>query len=226
MNNYPTFFTHVVRLVLAALLLSASGAMANTTPHQGVPLKLLPQPSQQGGPASPSAPANDILQQEIRDIAGPIQLPKDNTNLILIILASLLGLAILLYLFLRWKKNKKEPQKTPAEIALMQMQHAKNLMEEGLRESYAERITEILRQFITSHFAISATSKTTREFLNHIQKSETTVIFEYKDQLGQCLEQVDLIKFAKYTPEHNTVIDIEHSVTTFIETIAAEKEEK
>ena len=226
MKSYPTFFTYAVMLVLAALLLSASGSMANNTPPQGAPLKLLSQPSQQGGPASPSAPANDILQQEIRDIAGPIQLPKDNTNLILIVLASLLGLAVLLYLFLRWRENKKEPQKTPAEIALIQMQHAKHLMDDGLRESYTERITEILRQFITSHFAISATSKTTREFLNHIQKSETSAIFAYKDQLSECLEQVDLIKFAKYTPEHSTVVDIEHSVTSFIETIAAEKEEK
>lgn len=225
MKNNSILFPNIIMLILSVILLSASGAMANT-PHQGVPLKLLPQPGQQGSPVSPSAPASDILQQEIRDIAGPIQLPKDNTNLILIVLASLIGLAILLYFFMRWRKNRKGVQQTAAEVALMQMQQAKHLMDNGLRESYAERITEILRQFITSHFAISATSKTTGEFLNHIHKSDNSAIFEYKGQLGECLEQVDLIKFAKYAPEHDAVIVIEHSVTSFIETIAAEKEEK
>lgn len=226
MKNSSTSFTSIVILILAALLLLAAGAMANNTPHQGVPLKLLPQPGQQGSPVTPSGPANNLLQQEIRDIAGPIQLPEDHTSLILIVLASLLALAIFLYFFIRWRKNRKTPQPTPAEIALMQMQQAKNLMDKGLREPYAERITEILRQFITSHFAISATSKTTREFLDHVQRTESSAIFEYKEQLGECLQQVDLIKFAKYTPEHSIVIDIEHSVTSFIETIAAEKEEK
>lgn len=211
-------------LALLVLLFTVSVAHGAGTTTNSQPLQLLnPQTQQiQNGGQTPQ----DIMQQEIRDIVGPVPLPENHGKWYA--LAGAVGLLalLLIYFFLRWKKNRPVPVKSPAELAMEEMALAKPLFEEGKLSLYAEKITEVLRTFIGRQFGITATSRTTHEFLRQIQQSreQDSPLHNHRQLLGDCLEQVDLIKFAKLDPDQSIVQTIETTVTSFI-TESSKKED-
>ncbi len=198
--------------VILLLLLSLSGTAFASGDEQ--PLQLLNPPSQQQV-SSPQTGA-DIMAQEIRDIAAPVHIQEDRTTEIIIGIILALVVLLLLYLFYRWRKKKSATPKSSSELAFLALLQAKQLFNDGKFEEYAENITEILRTFITRQFGIPATSKTTREFLNHIQQNDSPIHLS-KEILGECLTQVDLIKFAKHSADKEAVLALESSIQSFIE---------
>lgn len=207
------------------LLLPLNTAYGADPSQPSQPLQLL-NPQIQGQQAQ-NGSGQEIMQAEIRDITGPLELPENNLNWIFLAVAAILLIVLFIYLLLRWKKNRAVSVKTPAELAMEEMALAKPLFEEGNLILYAEKITEVLRTFITRQFGITVTSRTTHEFLQHIQQSreQDSPLYGHRESLGDCLRQVDLVKFAKLSPDQSIVQTIESTVTSFIQESSVKKEE-
>lgn len=112
------------------------------------------------------------------------------------------------YLFW-WRKRPKDkgfafiPKRkplSPYELAMQQLQQlrAENLCENGQEKEFYTRLTDILRQYIDSHFKINALEMTTSQILRALKSNpETQLPQRYMKQI---LEIADYVKFAKMRP--------------------------
>jgi len=214
-------------LFLLLLLLPSQQAFCADSAKNGSPLQLVPQQTQ--GLQQPNVPAGDVMAQEIRDIAGPVILADDPVKQLLpwvcgVIVLVLIVLAAVYFL----KKRKPAVIKTPAEIALEEMARAKGFLDHEKLAQYAGQLTEILRKYITARFGVKATSKTTHEFLHHVSKNEAegSMLQSHQQLLGDCLNKVDLIKFAGLSPDHQSISGLEQSVSLFIQQTSSTEEAK
>lgn len=177
------------------------------------PLTLLkpPQPAGQ--------PGQQVQQNvELRDIHGPLPLTDTPSYLVpaAIAFAVLLALAALFY-FLKKRKKPAPPPIPPWEVALSELAEARQFQNPGQSLLYMERAGQILRRYIESRFAIRSTRQTTREFLANLHDGGgDSPLAEFRTELGVCLEQADLAKFAHLVPDREHLTEMEAAVTAFI----------
>ncbi|MCB0685728.1 MAG: hypothetical protein KDC53_04365 [Saprospiraceae bacterium] len=122
------------------------------------------------------------------------------------VVALLLGLAIIGFIFLRKKKAEPEPVIVeipipPDEQALGDLEklRAKKLWQSGKIKEYQSELTHIIRAYIEARYHIPALESTTSEILD----SSTIKLLDdrLKQDLDQILNIADLIKFAKAQPD-------------------------
>lgn len=165
------------------------------------------------------------LEDDILDIRGPVPLPE-KTNFPLIIAISLLALLLVvtLFYFLRKRFKRTPPPPTPGEIALMELQEARDLKEKGQALQYIERLSNIIRRYIEAQFHIGFTRQTTSEFL-HSMATETggskKLLQPHRQMLQQCMEQCDMAKYAHNTPGDEGLEKMENSFHRFISTTSS-----
>ncbi len=205
------FFTILVTMFVVFATLPCLGENQNSPVSP--PLQL------QNSPHSPQA-QQSMAGNEIQDIRGPIELPKEvNYLLFIIALCLLLLLAALIFFYLKRKKNNL-PVQDPGELALSQLKDARDLLTEGNGRIYSDRVSEILRHYIEKKFRIHSTRQTTSEFLRYcsqnIQYREK--LKEHTNELKECLESCDMAKFAHDFPTLETMKRMESSVKDFVVT--------
>lgn len=204
----------VICIVLLFFLLPICSFAENSNDP---PLELLQQPK-----TGKQTPTNQLISsknEELRDIRGPVTIAEQPPYLLIFtILGFLLILCALLFWFLRKKRNAILPPIPPWERALMELAEAKNLLSPQKGLLYMDRASQILRGYIESRFAIRSTRQTTGEFLKGLTSAEENSPLQiYKTELGRCLEQADMAKFAHQLPNLDNLIQMEVAVTTFIE---------
>jgi len=159
-------------------------------------------------------------QLQLRDIHPPLLLPEAASYSMLIagILCCLLLFAVALWFF-RFRK-KQVVVVLPHETALVDLQLARRLMTEEQAKHYAVEISTILRRYIEQRFRIKTTRQTTKEFCTKLTQSpdQTAAFFDtHYEILQECLEQCDMAKFARCTPDQNSMEKMENAVQNFIE---------
>jgi hypothetical protein len=180
------------------------------------PLTLLKDPQQ----SSQTAPNQDINNQnkELRDIHGPVPIKEQPPYLLIagVILLLLLLLALLYWFF----KKRVKPAPTPVspwEKALLELADAKMMLSPERGLLYMDRVSQILRCYIESRFAIQSTRQTTGEFLQGLTRAgDSSPLQTYKTELKECLEQADMAKFAHHLPKLENLEQMEIAVTSFI----------
>jgi hypothetical protein len=180
------------------------------------PLTLLKDPQQ----SSQTAPNQDINNQnkELRDIHGPVPIKEQPPYLLIagVILLLLLLLALLYWFF----KKRVKPAPTPVspwEKALLELADAKMMLSPERGLLYMDRVSQILRCYIESRFAIQSTRQTTGEFLQGLTRAgDSSPLQTYKTELQECLEQADMAKFAHHLPKLENLEQMEIAVTSFI----------
>lgn len=143
---------------------------------------------------------------DIRDIKPPLSFVGD--YLLLIIFASIIVLAALVFLSIflkkRLKRKAKEPlpaPKSPYQIAreaLLALQ-GQGLPGLGKTKEYYFRLSDIARRYIENRFNIKAPEMTTEEFLFSLRDS-AILSGLHKELLKEFLTLCDIVKFAKYGP--------------------------
>jgi hypothetical protein len=122
--------------------------------------------------------------------------------MLLALLVALLGIA---YLFKRYYKGSAEiqtPPIDPMEEALKALRHliTKALPARGEFNAYYVELTFIVRRFIERQYELRAKEQTTEEFLvcvsSHPRFNESM-----REQLSRFLSSADLVKFARHNPE-------------------------
>lgn len=202
---------------LSLLTAPAMAAIARAASDPGdQPLTLLNRPQPAGQPAQP--PQQIQQKVELRDIHGPLPLTDTPPYLVpaAIAVVLLLALAALFY-FLKKRKKPAPPPLPPWEKALAELAEARQFQNAGQSLLYMERAGQILRRYIESRFAIRSTRRTTREFLAGLHDGGgDSPLAEYRTELGICLEQADLAKFAHLVPDREHLSEMEAAVTAFI----------
>ncbi len=148
--------------------------------------------------------------KDIKDIKPPLVPPKQFDWMILLYIA--LALLLLGAGYYVWKKyfaskpnaETKEPIKPKIPAHILAMESLKRLDEEklwqnGQEKLYHIRLSEILRTYIASRFAIDAIEMTSSEILEHFTKSND-ISDELLSNLRKQLDISDMTKFAKYKP--------------------------
>lgn len=134
---------------------------------------------------------------------------KDNIYLVYGILAGILVVLLIIYLTIKYYKNKPhvvivEAPKVPAHIiAFEKLEKLKSekLWQEGKLKLYHITLSEIIREYIENRFKIQALEQTTDEIIYGFRN--VAIDDESKSKLKQVLVLSDLVKFAKEQPLPN-----------------------
>ena len=148
----------------------------------------------------------DIEKADIRDIRGP----ESVYNLIYIyIVLAIIGIVIIILLVVRLLKKRRTPQDIippprPAhEIAYEALRElmGRDYLKAGKVREYYFELSDIVRHYIEDRFQLKAPEMTTEEFLATLKYSGV-LTREQKGDMKDFLSHCDMVKFAKYLPDH------------------------
>ena len=150
--------------------------------------------------------ADDEEPEDIRDIAGPVDIPVDYSPYILMGVGSvvLIGAGITAYILIRRRERKAEeaPPRPAHEIAYEQLQEIAEakLIETEEIERYYVLLSTVVRYYLENRFGLHAPEMTTEEFLQ-VASSDSQLLQDHKLLLRDFLLECDLVKFARYGPD-------------------------
>jgi len=152
---------------------------------------------------------------DIKDIKAPLAFFEINwlfvTGALLILLT---GAAIFL---IRRLARKAEPQKSPHEAALEELEAIRAAFARlGDVKAYYVDISDSVRRYIERVFRLKAPEMTTEEFLNSLADS-SVLLSLHKERLKTFLGACDLVKFAKYAPTSPEIESVFITAKGFIE---------
>jgi len=168
--------------------------------------------------AADTAPAEDI-----RDIRGPKgMLPA---WLIPALLAGGALLAIGGYAAWRWHRRQRLPVALrPFEIALKRLEDIRKLLDPSSVREFSIAISGLVRQYIEDGFKVTATHRTTEEFLHDLLESPDATLAAHRGLLAEFLQQCDMAKFAGVSLSRRIMESLYQSARRFvIETHEAEE---
>ncbi len=149
----------------------------------------------------------DKSSLEIKDIAGPLELPRE-FPWIPVAAGIILIAAILSVVVFRLKGKKTRTAALPAahEVALAKLQNLldRKLAEKKLYRELTVEVSDILRGYIEDRFGLKAPERTTEEFLAEAG-SGLDVDKEKKEMIKQFLFHCDMVKFALLQPTEEDV---------------------
>jgi hypothetical protein len=136
-----------------------------------------------------AAPIDDI-----RDIRGPKSIFP--LWLVLAWVAAGLLLAGGVYAWWRWTRRRRAPRPLELfEIALQRLEEARALMQPSSVREFSIAISDVVRQYIEAALRITATHRTTEEFLHDLLDPSNTALASHRNLLAEFLNQCDLAKF-------------------------------
>jgi hypothetical protein len=156
-----------------------------------------------------SAPAEDI-----RDIRGPQSLFP--LGLVLEALAGGVLLAAAGYAVWRWRRRRPARALQYFEIALRRLEELRALMHPASVREFSSAISDTVRRYIEAGFKVTATHRTTEEFLHGILDTENSPLSSHRPLLAEFLRQCDLAKFAGMSLSADNMESLYQSARSFI----------
>jgi hypothetical protein len=137
-----------------------------------------------------------VTRETIEDIRGPFI--GDNAAWSIAIIAILLVLAVLAYLFWPTARPKVMPVPLPREIARLRLSEVRARADSASSYNTAVGLSAIVRAFVEQQYGLKTVSRTTQEFL--IELASTSCLNPVqKSSLQHFLSTADQIKFAHTT---------------------------
>ncbi|MEP6884639.1 MAG: hypothetical protein ABJC66_07810 [Gammaproteobacteria bacterium] len=194
----------------------ADAAATNTAPADSAPANISPVNSPPANaPAANAAPTNAAPAGDIRDIRGP----KGMFPLWLL-LALLAGAALLVagaYAAWRWSRRRQQPRPlTHLEMMLQRLEATRALMHPSTVREFSIAISDIVRGHIEYAFDVTATHRTTEEFLHHLLASSNAALAEHRGLLEEFLQRCDMAKFAGVTLSQQVMERLLESARRFV----------
>jgi len=155
-----------------------------------------PAPAARTPPTANTAPSADVATaDDIRDIRGPKHIFP--LWLLLAWLAGAAALAIGGYAVWRRIHRPPPPRKLELfEIALQRIEASRPLMQPSSVREFSIAISDIVRGYIEAGFDITATHRTTEEFLHDLLDSSNEALAAHRNLLEEFLYRCDEAKFA------------------------------
>ncbi len=151
------------------------------------------------GDTEDGLPADDV-----RDIKGPMAVPRDYRPLVWALAALLLLVGIgwaLYWLFNRPRQLPIVPPRPAHELALdaLARLRAARLLDAGRHMEYYVRLSAVVRHYLEGRFGLRAPEMTTEEFLQAVQRGSQLPV-AHRSLLAEFLCEADLVKFARHMP--------------------------
>jgi len=148
--------------------------------------------------------ASGTPASDVRDIKGPVAVPRDYRPLLWIalgVVAVLTAIALLYRWINRPQLSRVIAARPPHELALEALARlrADRLVEAGRQEEFYVRLATIVRRYLEARFHLRAPEMTSEEFLQAAQL-DPQLAASQRARLGQFLSEADLVKFARYQP--------------------------
>ncbi len=169
-----------------------------------------------------SVDKNGQPKLDIRGIKGPMGLRLSLRpwlmGVLLVIFCALIGFGV----WLKWIRKKDIGEAEGVLLSAhdeayqaLQRLYDSSLIREGKVKEYYFRLSDIIRHYLERRFNFAAVEKTTDEIakdLLRIDVDDSTRHF-----MKDFLEEVDIVKFAKYSPEPQEIIRINRSAKEIVD---------
>jgi hypothetical protein len=154
------------------------------------------------------------VAEDIRDIRGPKYILPDW------VLPALIGGAVLIALSIyglwRWRRRRAAPVLLPHEIALRRLEDIRTLMQPASAREFSTAVSDIVRGYIEQKFDVTATRRTTEEFLRELLESSNASLARHRGLLGEFLQQCDFVKFAALSLNLQNMESLRQSARAFV----------
>jgi hypothetical protein len=154
-----------------------------------------------------------VTRETIEDIRGPFL--ADNVAWSIAIIAILLALAVLAYLFWPNARPKVTPVPLPREIARMRLNEVRSAAQNASIYDTAVGLSNIVRSFLEQQYGLKTVSRTSQEFFVELASTNCLNPIQ-KSSLQHFLSTADQIKFAHANPAEERLKLVEQA-TNFIE---------
>ena len=173
-----------------------------------------PEPAAEPDVSAASTASAVSSAEDIRDIRGPKLLLADWVLPALIAGAAIIALAI--YGVWRWRRNRRAPVLLPHEVALQRLEHIRTLMQPARAREFSTAASDIVRSYIEQRFDVTATRRTTEEFLRDLLETPNASLARHQPLLGEFLLQCDFVKFAAMSLNEQNMESLRQSARVFI----------
>jgi hypothetical protein len=153
--------------------------------------------------------------EDIRDIRGPKfifppwVLPA--------VVAGAVLLALGAYGIWRWLRRRRRPRVLlPFEVALQRLEEMRALMQPEHAREFSIAVSDVVRRYIEERFAVTATHRTTEEFLHDLLESSHAPLARHRALLSEFLQACDLVKFAGMSLTLQNMESLHHSARAFV----------
>lgn len=161
----------------------------------------------------PSSAAHADDADDIRDIRGPKAVFP--LGLLLELLAGGAVLAAAGYAV--WRRRHRPSRALQYfEIALQRLEELRSLMHPASVREFSSAISDTVRSYIEAGFKVTATHRTTEEFLHDILETENSPLAQHRSLLAEFLRQCDLAKFAGMSLSVASMESLYQSARSFI----------
>jgi hypothetical protein len=160
--------------------------------------------------------------EDIRDIRGPKVLLAD-----WILPALIAGVAIIalgVYGIWRRRRNRLARVLSPDEIALQRLEEIRTLMQPARAREFSTAASDIVRNYIEQRFDVTATRRTTEEFLRDLLETPHASLARHQSLLGDFLHHCDFVKFAAMSLGVQDMESLRQSARAFVLATAGTKE--
>jgi len=176
----------------------------------------VPAPANQAATsASPPGADPTLAAEDIRDIRGPKYILP-----LWVILAALGGivlLALAAYGIWRWVKRRRQPRVLlPFEQALQSLDAIRPLMQPASAREFSIAVSDIVRGYIEQRFDVTATHRTTEEFLRDLLETAKPSLARHRGLLAEFLQQCDLVKFGGMSLSMQSIESLHASARGFV----------
>jgi len=154
------------------------------------------------------------VAEDIRDIRGPKYLLPD--WLWPVLLGGALLLALTVYGLWRWRRSRAARVLLPYEIALQRLEEIAALMSPARAREFSIAVSDIIRLYIEQRFNVTATRRTTEEFLRDLLDSSDAALARHQGLLGEFLHQCDFVKFAALSLTQQNMEALRQSARAFV----------
>jgi hypothetical protein len=173
--------------------------------------------------AATSTVGSGESSEDIRDIRGPKSVSPAW------LLPALLAGGVLIiagaYGVWRWQRGRRRPAALlPYEIALQRLEEIRVLMLPAKAREFSIAVSDIVRNYIELGFRVTATRRTTEEFLHDLLETNNLSLAGHRALLAEFLHQCDFVKFAGMSLTLRSMESLHHSACAFVRETAKPKE--
>jgi hypothetical protein len=152
--------------------------------------------------------------EDIRDIRGPKVVHP--AWLVPALLGGAAVLAVGVYAVWRLRRRRRPRALLPFETALERLAGIRPLMQPATAREFSVGISDIVRTYIEQQFDVTATHRTTEEFLRELLESSNVALARHRTPLAEFLHACDLVKFAGVSLTPQNMESLHQSACTFV----------
>jgi len=137
------------------------------------------------------------------------------------LIPALLAGAALLILggYAAWRRHRRRSRPRvllPFEAALQRLEDIRRLLDPASAREFSIAVSDIVRQYIEVQFRVTATHRTTEEFLRDLLETSNAALAAHRNLLAEFLNQCDLAKFAGVSLSRQILESLHHSARSFV----------